>query len=69
MTIFGQSAGGASVGWHLLIPGSEKLFSRAILQVCLLNLRLRDTVRKADVYDFLPYRIHIFLTFGFNKRK
>lgn len=32
MTIFGESAGGASVGFHLLSPGSHSLFTRAILQ-------------------------------------
>uniref|UniRef100_A0A4W3H470 Carboxylic ester hydrolase n=1 Tax=Callorhinchus milii TaxID=7868 RepID=A0A4W3H470_CALMI len=32
VTLFGESAGGASVGLHLLSPGSRHLFSRAILQ-------------------------------------
>ncbi|XP_035289075.1 acetylcholinesterase-like isoform X1 [Anguilla anguilla] len=32
VTIFGESAGGASVGMHLLSPGSRALFARAILQ-------------------------------------
>ncbi|KAM9827499.1 acetylcholinesterase [Neosynchiropus ocellatus] len=32
VTIFGESAGGASVGYHLLMPGSRPLFTRAILQ-------------------------------------
>ncbi|GCB75944.1 hypothetical protein scyTo_0020419 [Scyliorhinus torazame] len=32
VTIFGESAGGASGGMHLLSPGSRDLFSRAILQ-------------------------------------
>ncbi|KAJ8266216.1 hypothetical protein GJAV_G00127840 [Gymnothorax javanicus] len=32
VTIFGESAGGASVGMHLLLPGSRPLFDRAILQ-------------------------------------
>ncbi|MGH0184986.1 UNVERIFIED_CONTAM: hypothetical protein FKN15_016515 [Acipenser sinensis] len=32
VTIFGESAGGASVGMHLLSPGSRPLFSRAIMQ-------------------------------------
>uniref|UniRef100_A0A3P9JI75 Carboxylic ester hydrolase n=1 Tax=Oryzias latipes TaxID=8090 RepID=A0A3P9JI75_ORYLA len=32
VTIFGESAGGASVGFHLLSPGSRPLFTRAILQ-------------------------------------
>ena len=32
MTIFGESAGGASVGYHLLMPDSRHLFTRAILQ-------------------------------------
>ncbi|XP_069776089.1 acetylcholinesterase isoform X2 [Narcine bancroftii] len=32
VTIFGESAGGASVGMHILSPGSRGLFHRAILQ-------------------------------------
>jgi len=32
VTIFGESAGAASVGYHLLSPGSDNLFQRAILQ-------------------------------------
>lgn len=32
MTIFGESAGGASAGFHLLSPGSHPFFTRAILQ-------------------------------------
>ncbi|XP_049597515.1 acetylcholinesterase [Syngnathus scovelli] len=32
VTIFGESAGGASVGFHLLSPDSRPLFTRAILQ-------------------------------------
>ncbi|XP_067412546.1 acetylcholinesterase [Emydura macquarii macquarii] len=32
VTIFGESAGAASVGMHLLSPGSRPLFRRAILQ-------------------------------------
>lgn len=32
MTIFGESAGGASVGFHLLSPDSRPTFTRAILQ-------------------------------------
>ncbi|XP_053318923.1 acetylcholinesterase isoform X2 [Spea bombifrons] len=32
VTIFGESAGGASVGMHFLSPGSHHLFSRAILE-------------------------------------
>nr|XP_056722731.1 acetylcholinesterase-like [Euleptes europaea] len=32
MTIFGQSAGGAAVNYHLLSPGSQPLFDRAVLQ-------------------------------------
>lgn len=32
MTIFGESAGAASVGFHLLAPDSRPLFTRAILQ-------------------------------------
>lgn len=32
VTIFGESAGAASVGFHLLSPGSRPTFTRAILQ-------------------------------------
>ncbi|XP_053144686.1 cholinesterase-like isoform X1 [Hemicordylus capensis] len=32
VTIFGESAGGGSVGFHLLSPGSQPLFDRAVLQ-------------------------------------
>lgn len=32
VTIFGESAGGASVGFHLLSPDSRHTFTRAILQ-------------------------------------
>nr|XP_056722784.1 cholinesterase-like [Euleptes europaea] len=32
ITIFGQSAGGAAVNYHLLSPGSQPLFDRAVLQ-------------------------------------
>lgn len=32
VTIFGESAGAASVGFHLLSPGSRHTFTRAILQ-------------------------------------
>ncbi|KAK9524452.1 hypothetical protein VZT92_016847 [Zoarces viviparus] len=32
VTIFGESAGGASVGFHLLSPDSRPIFTRAILQ-------------------------------------
>ncbi|XP_077180755.1 uncharacterized protein LOC143831559 isoform X2 [Paroedura picta] len=32
ITIFGESAGGASVSYHLLSPGSQPLFARAVLQ-------------------------------------
>ncbi|KAK0153769.1 Cholinesterase [Merluccius polli] len=32
VTLFGESAGAASVGYHLLSPGSHGLFKRAVLQ-------------------------------------
>ncbi|XP_077180787.1 cholinesterase-like isoform X3 [Paroedura picta] len=32
ITIFGESAGGASISHHLLSPGSQPLFARAVLQ-------------------------------------
>lgn len=32
VTIFGESAGSASVGYHLLSPGSKDLFQRAVMQ-------------------------------------
>ncbi len=33
VTLFGESAGASSVVWHILLPGSQGLFSRAIIQV------------------------------------
>lgn len=32
VTLFGESAGSASVGFHLLSPGSQALFQRAVMQ-------------------------------------
>ncbi|XP_072317470.1 cholinesterase-like [Eucyclogobius newberryi] len=32
VTIFGESAGSAAVGFHLLSPGSQELFQRAVMQ-------------------------------------
>lgn len=32
VTLFGESAGGASVGFHLLSPGSHAFFKRAVMQ-------------------------------------
>lgn len=32
VTLFGESAGSASVGYHLLSPGSQKLFHKAVMQ-------------------------------------
>ncbi|XP_075994473.1 cholinesterase-like [Genypterus blacodes] len=32
VTLFGESAGSASVGYHLLSPGSQGLFQRAVMQ-------------------------------------
>ncbi|XP_019614817.1 PREDICTED: uncharacterized protein LOC109462698 [Branchiostoma belcheri] len=50
VTLFGESAGGISIGYHLIYPGSWNLFSRAILQsgTALMEWGL-DT--KADAYD------------------
>src|SRR5262245_3504401 len=42
VTIAGQSAGGRSVGLHLLSPGSQGLFHRAIMQSGFLSFRVRD---------------------------
>ncbi|XP_042342696.1 acetylcholinesterase-like [Plectropomus leopardus] len=32
VTLFGESAGSASVGFHLVSPGSQRLFQRAVMQ-------------------------------------
>ena len=37
VTVYGESAGGASAAHQLLLPGNQVLFSRAILQVCETN--------------------------------
>ncbi|KAL8212966.1 UNVERIFIED_CONTAM: hypothetical protein K2H54_059859 [Gekko kuhli] len=37
VTISGQSAGGALVGFHLLSPGSQSLFARAVMQSGTMN--------------------------------
>ena len=33
ITVFGESAGAASIVYHLTLPGSKRLFQRAIMQV------------------------------------
>ena len=37
VTLFGQSAGGASTGLHLMSPLSKNLFNQAIMQVQILT--------------------------------
>ena len=33
ITIFGESAGAGSVAFHYMMPGSEKLYTRGVMQV------------------------------------
>lgn len=68
VTIFGESAGGASVGWHLLTPSSENLFNRAILQVRL-NVILKTVLHCLESMTFLSCRNPILSTFGLNECK
>lgn len=53
VTIFGESAGGASTGYHLMSPLSRGLFHRAILEsgtpMCRWALTAPGTIRKRTV--------------------
>ncbi|XP_029373546.1 cholinesterase-like [Echeneis naucrates] len=50
VTLFGESAGSASVGLHLLSPGSNDLFHRAVMQSGSPNA-LWATMKKAEAWD------------------
>ena len=53
VTIFGQSAGGASVASHLNMPSSKGLFSRAILQSNPVGLPFRTADKAPDFAAFV----------------
>jgi Carboxylesterase family len=48
VTIFGESVGGLSVLYHLASPGSERLFSRAIIQSGAGAIRKEPTLSEAE---------------------
>ncbi|XP_021164370.2 LOW QUALITY PROTEIN: acetylcholinesterase [Fundulus heteroclitus] len=50
VTIFGESAGSASVGFHLLSPGSHSLFQRAVMQSGSPNAPWA-TISQSEVWD------------------
>ncbi|XP_023206732.1 acetylcholinesterase-like isoform X2 [Xiphophorus maculatus] len=50
ITLFGESAGAASVGFHLLSPGSQGLFQRAVMQSGIPNAAWA-TANKTEIYD------------------
>ncbi|KAM9733014.1 cholinesterase-like [Menidia menidia] len=50
VTIFGESAGAGSVGFHLLSPGSKNLFHRAVMQSGSPNAPW-GTVRLQEIWD------------------
>ncbi|XP_043974962.1 cholinesterase-like [Gambusia affinis] len=50
ITIFGESAGAASVGFHLVSPGSQSLFHRAVMQSGAPNAAWA-IANKTEIYD------------------
>ncbi|XP_054884013.1 acetylcholinesterase-like isoform X3 [Poeciliopsis prolifica] len=50
ITIFGESAGAASVGFHLVSPGSQGLFQRAVMQSGSPNAAWA-IANKTEIYD------------------
>uniref|UniRef100_A0A3B5R1T2 Carboxylic ester hydrolase n=1 Tax=Xiphophorus maculatus TaxID=8083 RepID=A0A3B5R1T2_XIPMA len=50
ITLFGESAGAASVGFHLLSPGSQGLFQRAVMQSGSPNAAWA-IANKTEIYD------------------
>ncbi|XP_043974963.1 acetylcholinesterase-like [Gambusia affinis] len=50
ITIFGESAGAASVGFHLVSPGSQSLFQRAVMQSGAPNAAWA-IADKTEIYD------------------
>ncbi|XP_032446200.1 acetylcholinesterase-like [Xiphophorus hellerii] len=50
ITLFGESAGAASVGFHLLSPGSQGLFQRAVMQSGVPNAAWA-IANKTEIYD------------------
>lgn len=56
VTIFGESAGGASVSYHLISPLSEGLFQRAIIQ--------SGTSFAPWAFDYLDYKLELVREMG-----
>ena len=50
ITIFGESAGAASVGYNMLSPMTQNLFHRAIMQVCCLPLHTTCSIETLCKY-------------------
>lgn len=50
VTIFGESAGSASVGFHLLSPGSQSFFQRAVMQSGSPNAPWA-TISQSEIWD------------------
>ncbi len=70
VTLFGESAGASSVAWHTLLPGSQGLFSRAIIQVhavgsgisCLTGIQgLSESLHYVIEQGFTTYSVYYIL--------
>ena len=59
VTIFGESAGGASAAHQLLLPGAQGLFTRAILQVYNFKVRVHITFSRIWSMVMLYHMIHM----------
>ena len=59
VTIFGESAGGASAAHQLLLPGAQGLFTRAILQVYNFKVLVHITFSRIWSLVMLDHVIHM----------